>query len=91
MGKVNKVVAVGRQVFRNNAKNIKPRKREKFNKNEQPVSHSHRIEGTAQKKGTKPVMSNKQKQNPVSFRGGDYKETSDAVDERANPFWHKVI
>lgn len=91
MDKVNKVVAVGRQVFKNNAKNIKSRKCEKFNKREQPVSHSHRIEGTAQKKGTKPVMSNKQEQSPVSFRGGDYKETADSVDERANPFWHEVF
>lgn len=95
MSKVNKVVACGRQIYKNNAKNNKPRKREKFNKDEQPVSMSHKIEGTAQKKGTKPVMSNKQDENPISFRHGEFNRTDASpnphYDGRCHPFWEKVI
>lgn len=95
MGKINKVVASpSGQIFKNEAKNIKPRKKEKFNKDEQPVSRSQDIEQEGNYKGAR-VMSAKVDVDLKPHSNHEYKRNEESpnpdYDGRCHPYWRKVI
>lgn len=91
MSKINKVVASPNgQIFRNSAKNIKPRKRERFNRSEEPKSCSDKIQEFGNYKNAR-VMRAGGNDKTVSFRGGEYKHTPEKPkrkhDSRCHPHW----
>lgn len=61
-------------------------KREKFNRNEQPVSHSHTYADVATTKGMRPIMKNT-KNEKVSFRECEiiYDSVQLPTDHRCHP------